>query len=155
MITQPEEVKSAEQKVEDARNSLTILEQDYLRIQKLHASEAYAIGEIQKTKAEISKEVSKLTEEKDSLVIDIKALQYQKMIADGAVTEAKIALSKVEETVAQESRRAEELKSDYTQRGVSLTQREEAVTKREQDNVLNEAKIYSKLEKINSFVASI
>lgn len=134
MLIQPEEVKTAEQRVEEARNRVTILEQDYLRIQKLRYAEEYALGEQSKVKAELDKQVSELTLISTELNTDIKKLQ-------GVKEKTSLEIQDAEKELALTKKKAETIKSDQNDKTSELIKQEAFLSDKEDALSAREAKV--------------
>lgn len=155
MQTTPEEVKTAEQKVEDARNVLTILEQDYLRIQKLHNSESYALGEINKAKVELEERNTQLTTANDNLKKENTDLTELKLEIERNIEIARNVLIKTNEEIQSNKDKDEERIKELDRRENVVTAREEAIEVREKAVAESETELNDKHEKIKEFKETI
>lgn len=75
--TSQDELKTIEQKIEDARNILTIVEEDSHRFQRLTESERYSWSEVKKAKEEIESQVNNYQKQLKDLVEEIAKLQLE------------------------------------------------------------------------------
>jgi len=151
MITSPEEVKTNEQKVADARNTLSSLEQDYIRIQGLKVSEEYTLGEARKAKLELETLISHLSSKKDELVKEVSTLETSR---NGLTTDLQVLSQKISETQTEKSNLIQEVLSiqlEHKNQSIYLTDREKEVSKREKLVDIKETSLNDKLEIIKNF----
>lgn len=147
--------KDLENKIDTYKGQIIVLEQEILSMKKVRESQEYSVSQNELKLKELKSFIEKSESDREAAMKDLSAAEWNLKVAAGAVTEKQIELTKVQETVSHELRRAEELKSDYTQRGIALALREESVTKREQALAADEAIASDKIQKINAFISSI
>lgn len=155
MITSPEEVKTNEQKVADARNTLSSLEQDYIRIQGLKVSEEYTLGEARKAKLEIETFIIDLSSKKDKLIKEVSTLKTSR---DGLTTDLQVLSQEISETQTEKSNLIQEVLSiqlEHKNQSIYLTDREKEVSKREKLVDIKETSLNDKLEIIKNFKTSL
>jgi chromosome segregation ATPase len=155
MITSPEEVKTNEQKVADARNTLSSLEQDYIRIQGLKVSEEYTLGEARKAKLEIETFIIDLSSKKDKLIKEVSTLETSR---NGLTTDLQVLSQEILETQTEKSNLIQEVLSiqlEHKNQSIYLTDREKEVSKREKLVDIKETSLNDKLEIIKNFKTSL
>lgn len=155
MITSPEEVKTNEQKVADARTTLSSIEQDYIRIQGLKQSEEYTLGEARKAKLELESFITDLSNKKDELVKEVSTLEKSR---DSLTTDLQLLSKEISDTQTEKNNLIEEIEGitlEQKNQSVYLTEREKEVSKREKAVDIKETSINEKLEIIRNFKSSI
>jgi len=155
MITSPEEVKTNEQKVADARNTLSSLEQDYIRIQGLKTSEEYTLGEARKAKLEIETFIIDLSSKKDKLIKELSTLETSRNVL---TTDLQVLSQEISETQTEKSNLIQEVLSiqlEHKNQSIYLTDREKEVSKREKLVDIKETSLNDKLEIIKNFKTSL
>jgi uncharacterized coiled-coil DUF342 family protein len=155
MIISPEEVKTNEQKVLDARNTLSSIEQDYLRMQNLRTSEEYTLGEARKAKLELENLITDLSAKKDNLLKEVSALEASR---DGLTTDLQVLSHEISETQTEKNDLMEEIsgiKIEHKNQSVYLTEREKEVSKREKLVDIKETSLNEKLEIIKNLKSSL
>lgn len=155
ITTQPEELKSIEQKVDDARNALTVIEHDYARLQKLCDSIQYTIGEAHKEKIELDKEIADLQKKvkaADKAAVDAEALR------DSLVVENKNAqdeLHTTRMTIEAELKVRDERLTDVNTRESIVIAKEQHLSEREKIVAEREASVDSKHKTIANFAEAL
>lgn len=153
--TSPEELRTLEQKVEDARNALTLIEQDYFRLGRLHASEGYSIGEMRKEKDELSETIAGLSARKDALNIEVCNLELSREKTIREAEEAAASLAASLARSASESADRDQKRKEIEELGNSLIARHAAALERESSLSEKEALLDARHSKIRDFIASI
>ena len=155
MITTPEEVKTNEQKVADARNTLSSLEQDYIRIQGLKTSEEYTLGEARKAKLELETFITDLSNKKDGLVKEVSNLEKSK---ESLITDLQVLSQEILETQTEKNNLIEDIsgvKAELSKQSDDLFDREKDVSKREKAVDIKEVYVNEKIEIIKNFKSSL
>lgn len=133
-----EEVLSNEQKVTNARNTLTVLEADTLRLRKLRVSEEYTIGELLKQKKELQSEINALSEQRDIVKKESESyhsdLESAKKTFEGLMFEMKEQSKKHTEAGEEIEKRLGQLveqETNFERKSKELSLRENNVLERE------------------------
>lgn len=155
MLTNPEELRTAEQKLEDAINRTQVIDLNYFRVKKLHDAEVAAIAELQVTKADLTTSIDNLEAKKVDLEAGINALQSKNLDIQHYLTENTNRLAELKSDI-------EKTSADYDSKKSYLAAYEESVAKRERDIIArekivtdNETSVIEKHAKITKFVQSL
>jgi len=155
MLNQPEELKTIEQKIEDARNTLTVIEQDQIRFNKLMASQGYELEQQSNRKAELTSEIAVLEIKKSTLMSEISYLDTVVMDKESS----KATLESEIENISQEIKKAESKFNSYTEKVAEttkeLTSKIVELDKRDKKLEQSEIKVQEKLEIIKAFKLSL
>ncbi len=155
MITTPEEAKTAEQRVIDARNTLTSIEFEQSRIRGLIGADEYALSQLKNAIVEKSSEDDVL-----SISISEKRAMLESLSVQETALLKDITLLAHEISEAEREKADLELDVDGIRREMSrfsdeLTDREREVSKREKKAGEREELASEKLEAIKAFRATL
>lgn len=151
----PEELKSVEQKVEDARNVLSYIEQDHMRYTKLIEAQKYDMAEKQKEREELNQYVDKLAETKNSLLSDISTLTMTHASVSESITSAQDELTHVKSLVSRSASRHQAVTLALSNYEDSLTAKEEVLALKEKKIELSEKLAEDKHAKIKNFIETL
>lgn len=155
MINQPEDLKTVQKQVEDARNTLTVIYHDHERIKALRASEDYALGEQSKLKAMLDETIRGLGDEQARLQSDIESKKVQVMELDGQIAESTKRHQDTKSSIEElESSRSEGI-AEATKREKMTADKEIAVSKREDAASNREQALERKEQIIEEFKNSL
>jgi len=126
-IPLPEDLQA---RIENGQNTVTLLESESTRLQKLISAQQAELNKINEEKVSHERSLEKLSKELDSV---IRQVADQKVIAssvDGAIKTAKALLEDIEKDI--ESKRASVVaeKASMDERDISLTRRENDIANR-------------------------
>lgn len=128
MLNSNEEIKTAEQQLEDLHNRMLIMDQNYDRVKRLHDSEKENIRVLQNFKADLESDTKKLSEQKDELNLNIIDLENKKSTLNTEIESSENNLSKINEDIAQKltgiierERILEEKEQDHNFRSAALS----------------------------------
>lgn len=155
MITTPEEVKTLEQKVSDARITLSSLEQDYIRIRGLKSSEEYSLQEARKARLELDNLINDLSVKKDNLLKETSDLEKSR---DGLTNDLQTLSKEISDIQTEKNNLIEEIeniKLEQNNQAACLTEREKEVSKREEAVDMKEASANQKIEIIKNFKSTL
>lgn len=146
--TQPEELRTLEQKVEDARNLLTSIEQDQIRLSKMRVSEEYTLGELNKSKIEVQGQIDSLFADKESLSKGLESAKLQITENTDALRIILETLESARETLSKEKvdneaarQTLQDAKVEHESRATLLSSRESELNAREESVTSKETKI--------------
>lgn len=150
-----EELKIIEQKIEDARSSLMLLEKNYLLMQKLHSSEEYALEQLTTRKSELERTVKSLIDQRDGFHNEIISLTSEKQSLISDTTESRKLF--VETNAQIDSAVAEHniAKTDLAKKQDELNARQLDIEQRESRASESERQLEVKHNKIKAFTKDL
>jgi predicted nucleic acid-binding Zn-ribbon protein len=155
MINAPEQLKTVEQKLEEAQNKMLLLDQNYDRIKRLHDSEQTQVRSLQDVKSTLEASNKDLIFANEKLTAENLILTNQKADLEKDMSGARSILSHINQEIKAQSdvhieshKKLEAVSEKLSQKEQDITDRENAVTQKEQD--LNE-----KHDKIRLFIETL
>jgi len=155
MINQPEELKTLEQQIVDARNTLSSIEQDQIRFNKLLASDRYSLEQVANQKAELDSFIETLSKK---VIEGKKSLQT----VEDTITDKEVYKSELLSSIIELENKKTELEQSIVietesvkSKTKELQELEKSLSKREDSLVKKEALLAEKLELIKQFKSSI
>lgn len=155
MLNNNEEIKTAEQQLEDLHNRMLIMDQNYDRVKRLHDSEKDNIRVLQDFKSDLESDTKKLSEKKDLLNSEITDLENKKSTLNIEIESSENNLSKINKDIAQKltdiierERIIEEKEKNHDFRSAALSKHE---------NILDQwnLELREKHDKITAFKESL
>lgn len=138
MYDNNEQLKTVEQKIEDAHQRLLSIDQQYNRVQKFHQSEQASIEQLQPIKADLEKAVADLKDLQKATIEDISELQKTKLALTSDVEDMKAQLAKAEDDInvmvanyTEKEKLLQDKLDNADSRGNAVTIRELAVEEKE------------------------
>ena len=133
-----QELKTLEQKIEDATLKLLSIDQQYANVQKFHQAEQSSIEQLQPIKADLEKAVTDLKDLQKATIEDISELQKTKLALTSDVEDMKVQLAKAEDDInvmvanyTEKEKLLQDKLDSADSRGNAVTIRELAVEEKE------------------------
>lgn len=155
MQVQPEELRTLEQKVDDARNVLTVTEQTHLRYLRMISADEYRIGELLAEKKDLEAQIEQVIETKDSLTSDVSKLSETKQGLVKDISESKTELDGVKKAITEQSELHATLDEEMQGKQEDLLKKVKTVLAREVDCDKREAIIDEKHESIRKLADAL
>lgn len=150
-----EELKTLEQKINDARGQILALEQSKLALNKQLEATQYAFTEAEKAKKEMEGMVSDLTDKKVTLTSVIDALNASRNDVSTEVATKLQELTKLRSTIELEAETKKKIKEELDNKENLLNKVSYDLSVREQVVIKSEADIQEKYLKIKQFKETI
>lgn len=150
-----EELKSAEQKVEEAHQRLLSIDQQYYRVQKLHQSEEVTIASLREIKTTLENRISILNQEIDKGQLTVEILIKNKEEITAYISSRVMDLKKDNEEIESKKKEQEERETVLSAKEIAIEVREHNLDKREKEVKGREEEVLEKQERITSFATSL
>lgn len=151
MVNNEEDIRTANQKVDDAHNRLLSIEQAYERTKRFKATEEQELEKIGYFKADIEKTIATLTSQKETLSGEIRSREEEKTALNKDISDLKRKKDEFETAMIKTRNAQEKYEEALRLMNDSLVSRETSVFKRENQVDASEKVLNKKHELIRSF----
>lgn len=155
MITQPEEVLTAEKKLEELHNQMLVLDQNYARVKGLKESEESQIAELQNIKATLTESNNALESKIKEHTAEIAKLEEEAYIVKRETEEAKRGFSQVNEDLDKIRMDIEAKRGEFYAKETDLKNKESELSIREENLKALESELSRKSDRIKLFKESL